>query len=115
MPTSEEQNVIAEEIFKQTGFPYIIGIIDGTHFELTKPTSNMFVINFIIEKNVFQNLLNQVYNVVVLGSEFTENSDYIDVAMHWTYPEVLTKILNPLVKIENSQVPGELNIWCISL
>jgi hypothetical protein len=38
MPTREEQDHIAEEIFQQTGFPYVMGIIDGTHFELTKPS-----------------------------------------------------------------------------
>jgi hypothetical protein len=44
MPTLEEQNIISEAIFQQTGFPYIIGIIDGTHIEITKPTSNILII-----------------------------------------------------------------------
>jgi len=40
MPEREEQDHISEEIFQQTGFPFVMGIIDGTHIKITKPTGN---------------------------------------------------------------------------
>jgi hypothetical protein len=36
-PSEEEANQIAEEIYLQSGLPGVIGIADGTHFEITKP------------------------------------------------------------------------------
>ena len=37
MPTADEADRISDEIFQQTGFPYVVGVIDGTHIELMKP------------------------------------------------------------------------------
>jgi hypothetical protein len=36
-PSVEESKHIAEEIYLQCGLPGIIGVADGTHFEITKP------------------------------------------------------------------------------
>ena len=40
MPTPDEADRISEEVFRQTGFPFVIGVIDGTHIELLKPKGN---------------------------------------------------------------------------
>jgi hypothetical protein len=36
-PSEEESQHIAEEIYLETGMPGVIGVADGTHFEITKP------------------------------------------------------------------------------
>jgi hypothetical protein len=36
-PSEEEAKHISEEIYLQTGMPGVIGVADGTHFEITKP------------------------------------------------------------------------------
>ena len=36
-PDAEEAQHISASFFEETGFPYVIGIIDGTHLEITKP------------------------------------------------------------------------------
>lgn len=43
LPSQEEANHIAGEIYHQTGFPYVQGLIDGTHIEIQKPTSKDYV------------------------------------------------------------------------
>jgi hypothetical protein len=42
MPTKEEATHIANEVYQKTGFPYVQGMIDGTHIEIAKPTSKVF-------------------------------------------------------------------------
>ena len=37
MPTPEETDAISEEIFQKTGFPFVQGVVDGTHIEISKP------------------------------------------------------------------------------
>ena len=39
MPDEAEATHIAEEIFQKTGLPFVQGILDGTHVEITKPLS----------------------------------------------------------------------------
>ena len=46
MPTPEEAAEISEEIFAKTGFPHVMGLVDGTHIEILKPSkskSNLYV------------------------------------------------------------------------
>lgn len=49
MPSNEEANHISEEIFQKTGFPYVMGIIDGTHVEISKQTSTYLDYNNVIK------------------------------------------------------------------
>ncbi len=37
MPSPEEAAQISEEIYSKTGFPHVMGLIDGTHIEILKP------------------------------------------------------------------------------
>jgi hypothetical protein len=39
LPSVEEGRHIAEEFYAQTGMPGVIGVIDGTHCEISKPPS----------------------------------------------------------------------------
>ena len=40
MPTPEEAAQISEEIFAKTGFPHVMGLVDGTHIEILKPSKS---------------------------------------------------------------------------
>lgn len=53
LPTDDEQTEIIEDIFSRTGFPHVIGIIDGTHIEITKPGGKRQSIKSIKRTNIF--------------------------------------------------------------
>ena len=40
-PSQSEQDQIVQAFFTKAGFPYIIGVIDGTHVEILKPTCKL--------------------------------------------------------------------------
>ena len=54
MPTPEESDVISEEIYQQTGFPFVQGVVDGTHIEITKPFG---IVNFLPTNTITKNTL----------------------------------------------------------
>ena len=42
-PDAEEAQHISASFFEETGFPYVIGVIDGTHLEITRPVGMIFM------------------------------------------------------------------------
>ena len=41
MPNREEAKEVANFFFEKTGFPFVQGVVDGTHVEIAKPVGNL--------------------------------------------------------------------------